>query len=102
VNPAVFKPDAEYKLRVRVRVEKTGREGNAFWAGVYDMARKKGWGQIQPSTAAVGEGYQWFDVATWAPETQQYLWVGPGVFKDGGPSAIKAIHIDRFELVRAE
>jgi hypothetical protein len=71
--------------------------------GVYDMARKKGWGQIQPSTAKVQEGYQWYDVATWTPEADQYLWVGPGLFeKNGGQSAIEAVYVDRFELTRVE
>ncbi len=82
---------------------KTEREGSAFWAGVYDTARNKSWGQIQPNTAAVQEGYQWYDVATWTPEADQYLWVGPGPFmKDGGRSAIEAVHVDRFELTRVE
>jgi hypothetical protein len=101
VNPTVFDPDVKYKLRVRVRVVKTEREGNAFWAGVYDTERKKGWGSIQPHTSAVQEGYQWYDVATWTPEAKQYLWIGPGPFaKDGGQSAIEALYVDRFELVR--
>ena len=103
VNPTVFEPDAKYKLRVRVRVVKTEREGSAFWAGVYDSARKKGWGQVQPNTTAVQEGYQWYDVAAWTPEADQYLWVGPGPFtKDGGQSAIEAVYVDRFELTRVE
>ncbi|MBL7036980.1 MAG: DUF4838 domain-containing protein [Pirellulaceae bacterium] len=103
VNPTVFEPDAKYKLCMRVRVVKTEREGSAFWAGVYDSARKKGWGQAQPNTAAVQEGYQWYDVATWMPEANQYLWVGPGPFtKDGGQSAIEAVYVDRFELTRVE
>jgi hypothetical protein len=103
VNPTVFERGAKYKLRVRVRVAKTDHQGNAFWAGVYDMARKKGWGQIQPGTAQVQDGYQWYDVATWTPEADQYLWVGPGLFeKDGGQSAIEAAYVDRFELTRVE
>ena len=103
VNPMVFEPDRKYKLRIRARVVKTDREGNAFWAGVYDTASKKGWGQIQPSTAKVQEGYQWYDVATWTPEAGQYIWVGPGVFKkDGGQSAIEAVYVDRFELIPAK
>jgi hypothetical protein len=103
VDPAVFEPGAEYKLRVRLRVEKSEREGQAFWAGVYDTRRKKGWGQIQPSTAQVQDGYQWYDVATWAPEAGQYVWVGPGVFpKEGGRSAIEAVFVDRFELTRVQ
>ena len=100
VNPMVFEANRKYKLRIRARVEKTAREGNAFWAGVYDTARKKGWGQIQPSTAKIQEGYQWYDVATWTPEVKQYIWVGPGVFKkDDGQSAIEAVYVDRFDLV---
>jgi hypothetical protein len=105
VNPTVFEPGSQYKLRMRmrVRVVKSDREGSAFWAGVYDTARKKGWGQIQPSTAEVQDGYQWYDVATWTPEADQYLWVGPGTFKkDGGRSAIEAVYVDRFELTRVE
>jgi len=101
VNPTVFEPDTEYKLRVRVRVVKTEREGNAFWAGIYDAARKKGWGQIQPNTSAVQEGYQWYDVATWTPQADQYLWIGPGPFTKGvGQSAVEAVYVDRFELTR--
>jgi hypothetical protein len=99
VNPTVFEADTNYRLRVRVRVAKTARQGNAFWAGVYDVARKKGWGQIQPTTSAVPDGYQWYDVATWTPEANQYLWIGPGPFaKDGGQSAVEAVYVDRFEL----
>ena len=65
--------------------------------------RKKSWGQIPPNTATVEEGYQWFDVAAWPPEADQYLWVGPGPFtKDGGQSAIEAVYVDRFELTRVE
>ena len=103
VNPTVFQPKTKYKLRARVRVVKTERSGNAFWAGVYDSARKKGWGQIQPNTNQVQEGYQWYDVATWAPETNQYLWIGPGPYtKDGGQSAIESVYVDRIELTRVE
>ena len=103
VNPTVFEPEAKYKLRVRVRVDKADREGNAFWAGVYDTARNKGWGQVQPGTAEVEDGYQWYDVAVWKPEADQYVWIGPGVFqKDKEQSAIKALYVDRFELTRTE
>ena len=103
VNPTIFEPDAKYKLRVRARVVKSDHEGSAFWAGVYDMARKKSRGQTQPKTSAVHEGYEWYDVATWVPEVDQYLWLGPGPFKkDGGQSAIKAVYVDCFELTRAK
>ena len=103
-DPVVFEPGAQYRLRMRVRVEKSDREGEAFWAGVYDTARKRGHGQVSPKTTDVGEGYQWYEVATWVPEASQYVWVGPGRFdKQGGqPSAIKAVYVDKYELTKVE
>jgi hypothetical protein len=103
VNPAVFQPETNYLLRARIRVEKTDRNGDAFWAGVYDTKRKKGWGQIQPATSDVSTEYAWYDVATWMPEEGQYIWVGPGPFqKDGGQSAVKAVYVDAFDLQRID
>jgi hypothetical protein len=103
VNPAVFEPGQQYRLRARVRVAKTDRQGSAFWTGVYDTARKKSWGQIQPNTSTVQEGYQWYEVITWTPQADQYVWIGPGPFeKDDGQSAIKAVYVDRFELTRVK
>jgi hypothetical protein len=101
-DPIWFAADARYKVRMRIRVEKTARQGEAFWAGVYDVARKKGHGQISPKTTEVGDGYQWYDVATWLPETNQYIWAGPGRFDKaaGEPSAIQALYVDKFEMVR--
>ena len=103
-DPAVFEPGAQYRLRMRVRVEKGDREGEAFWAGVYDTARTRGYGGVSPTTAEVGDGYQWYDVATWLPEASQYVWIGPGRFdqKGGQPSAIEAVYVDKLELSKVE
>lgn len=103
-DPALFEPETQYRLRVRIRVEKGEREGEAFWAGVYDTARKKGYGGASPATTDVGEGYQWYDVATWLPEAGQYVWVAPGRFdqKGGQSSAIKAVYVDKLELTRED
>jgi len=103
IDPALFEPNTPYRVRIRARVEKGDREGEAFWAGVYDAARKEGVGQIAPTTAEAKDGYQWYDVTTWTPEEGQFIWVGPGQFdkKSGESSAIKAVFIDRFELLRA-
>jgi hypothetical protein len=102
VDPAWFTPAAQYKARMRIKVEKSGTPGKAFWAGVYDTLRRRGFGQIEPQADKVADGYQWYDVATWTPEAGQYLWAGPGQFdkKNGAPSAVKAVYIDRIELVR--
>lgn len=102
VDPAWFTPGAQYKLRMRVRVEKSGTPGKAFWAGVYDTLRRRGFGQIEPQVAQVAEGYQWYDVATWTPAAGQYVWAGPGQYdkKNGAVSAVTSVSIDRIELVR--
>lgn len=103
-DPAQFEPGETYRLRMRVRVEKTGQaDGEAFWAGVYDTVRKTGFGQVQPAVAEVGEGYQWYEVATWVPASGQYVWIGPGRFekdRHAANPAIQAVYVDRMELVR--
>lgn len=106
VDPTWFEPNTTYRVRMRIRVEKTGQaDGEAFWAGVYDTVRKQGYGQIQPKVSQVGDGYQWYDVATWQPEANQYIWIGPGQFpkdKMATNPAIQAVYVDRMELVRVQ
>ncbi len=103
-SQVAFDPGKKYRIRMRVRVEKTpGKEGEAFWSGVYDTKNKKGCGGCDRKTSAVGEGYAWYDVAEWVPETAHYFWIGPGRFdKKNGTSAISALFIDKLELVRAD
>jgi hypothetical protein len=102
VDPGWFTPGAQYTVRMRIKVEKSGTPGKAFWAGVYDTLRRRGFGQIEPLVDQVADGYQWYDVATWTPEAGQYIWIGPGMFdkKNGAASAVKAVSVDRIELVR--
>ncbi|MBI2302112.1 MAG: DUF4838 domain-containing protein [Armatimonadetes bacterium] len=100
VNPDWFDRGAQYKLRMHIKVGKSGRPGSAFWAGVYDAPRARGIGGVQPATSDVQDGYQWYDIATWAPEAGQYLWVGPGPFQGGEKSAIEALYVDKYELTK--
>lgn len=98
-----FDPGATYRLRMRVRVEKApGKSGEAFWAGIYDPKHKKGLGGVDRKVSVVKDGYAWYDVAEWVPERDHYFWIGPGRFdKAGGAtSAIKALYIDKLELIR--
>ena len=95
----------KYRIRMRVRVEKEpGKEGDAFWSGVYDAKNKKGCGGCDRKASAVGDGYAWYDVAEWVPERDHYFWIGPGRFdkKGGATSAIKALYIDKLEVTRSE
>ncbi len=100
-----FDPGVKYRLSMRVRVEKeTGKDGKAFWAGVYDSKNKKGCGNIERNTSAVEKGYAWYNVAEWVPERDHYFWIGPGHFdkKKGETSAIKAVYIDKLKIERLD
>ena len=100
-----FDPGKKYRIRMRVRVEKEpGKEGEAFWVGVYDTKNKKGCGGLERKTADVGDDYAWYDVAEWVPERDHYFWIGPGRFdkQAGATSAIKALYIDKLELLRLD
>ena len=100
-----FDPGKKYRIRMRVRVEKEpGKDGEAFWAGVYDPEHKKSHGGCERKTTAVGDGYTWYDVAEWVPERSHYFWIGPGRFDKNVPnsSAIKAVYVDQLELMRLD
>jgi len=100
-----FDPGRKYRLRVRLRVEKQpGKQGEAFWAGVYDPISKQSCGGVERKTSALGDGYEWVEVAEWVPQAEQYFWIGPGRFdlQGGGASAIQALFIDKLELLRVD
>jgi hypothetical protein len=100
-----FDPGRKYRIRMRACVEKEpGKEGEAFWVGVYDDKGRRSCGGIERKTSDVGDGYAWYDVAEWVPERNHYFWVGPGRFdqKGGASSAIKGLKIDRLELIRVD
>jgi hypothetical protein len=100
-----FDSGKTYRLRMRVRVEKKkDAEGEAFWAGIYDPKNKKSRGGCERKTSVAGDNYTWYDVAEWAPERDHYFWIGPGRFdqQGGGVSAIKALYVDKIELIRLD
>ena len=98
-----FEPGKKYRLRARVRVEKAkDKDGEAFWAGVYSSGAKCGRGGVQPRTKDVGDGYAWYDVATWVPAPDEFFWIGPGRFNADGSSAIKAVYIDKIAFSQIE
>ncbi|MCL1920557.1 MAG: DUF4838 domain-containing protein [Kiritimatiellaeota bacterium] len=96
-----FDPGKRYKIRARLRFDKIpGKEGKAVWAGVYDTKAKKSNGDISRTTTQVSEDYAWYDIAEFTPNTDQYFWIGPGMFDKakGETSAINALYIDQIEL----
>ena len=100
MHRVAFKPGETYRLRVRARVEKLHDGGEAFWAGVYDLAAKCERTRIAPRTEETSARYAWYDVATWEPNGKEFFWIAPGRFGDDGKSAIKAVWIDKLEFSR--
>ena len=104
-SSVAFDPGKKYRIRLRACVEKQpGKEGEAFWAGVYDSKNRRGCGGLERKTSDVGDGYAWYDVADWVPERDHYFWIGPGRFdkQSGATSAIKSLKIDKLELLRLD
>ena len=100
-----FDPGVKYRLSARLRVEKEpGKEGEAFWAGVYDEKNKKGCSSIARKTSDVPEGYAWYVVAEWIPKRDHYFWIGPGRFdKAGGASSpVRAVYLDCLKIERLD
>lgn len=99
-----FDSGQRYRIRVRVRVEKTKEAGGeAFWSGVYDSRNKRSCGQIVVESSDVVDGYQWYDVIEWVPEADHYFWIGPGRFDKQSSRenpGIRAVYIDKLELAR--
>lgn len=98
-----FDPGVPHRIRIRVRVEpEPGRDGEAFWAGIHDPLARQGHGLLAPTTAQAGADYAWYDLPDWTPAPHHYFWIGPGRFdKEHGSSAVRAVFLDKLEIVRA-
>ena len=96
-----FEPGAKYKVRVCLRAEKTG-EGRAFAAGIYNEVSKKSSATVEFATSRVSEDYAWYDIATWTPSTDDFLWIGPGRYDRNADPAVKNIFIDKIAFEKAE
>lgn len=95
-----YDPGTEYTIRVRVRVEKTpGVKGNAFWMGIYDKETEASVSQIVKTADETGDGYAWYDAATWRPAPRQWLWIGAGLYEK--ESAVKAVYVDQIQIIRS-
>ena len=100
-----FEPGATYRLRARIRVEKApGADGTlrAFNTGVYDPVAKEKRGAIEPLLSDVGEGYAWFDIATWEPVGREYFYLAPPAFDPDGKSPVGAVWLDKLEISRLD
>ena len=94
-----FQPGRKYRISVRARVEKQG-EGRAFWCGVYNWERRKGWLQIEPRTSRTPNEYRWYEVGVIEPHPDDQFWFGPGRFDmaGGASSAVKGVFVDQLKF----
>ena len=95
-----FDAGAKYRIRAKLRFEKTGKAGKAFWAGVYDAPAKKSACGMDRSAAEVSETYAWYTIGEFVPNPGQRFWIGPGVYPRDLPGnpAVTAVYIDCLEL----
>jgi len=99
MNRVAFPPGKRIRLRLRARVvPKKGRRGEAFWAGVYDLATRSGAINSSVPVPEDVSGYRWYDIGACLPNAMQTIWIGPGRWPAGGESVIEYVCFDRFEI----
>jgi hypothetical protein len=92
-----FEPQATYSVYVAVRVEKTGNEGQAFGAGIYDDRARADLGAIAIPCAGVADAqYHVYKLNTTTLNENAFLWVAP----TRNAANVKAVWVDRFWIVR--
>jgi len=97
LDGAWLAPDTTYGVYVSVRVDKTGEQGAAFTAGIYDSKNRKSLGHIsQPCKDITSPGYVTYKLGTTNLHDQCYLWVAP----PKNPDNVQAVWVDRFWLVK--
>jgi len=90
-------PNATYDVYVSVRVEKTGEEGLAFTAGIYDTKNRIGLGQTGAQCKDItSDKYVAYKIATTKLHDLVYLWAAP----PKNPENVKTVWVDRFWLVK--
>ena len=100
-----FDPGEKYRVRVHAKVDLTGRQSGvtAFSSGVYDKEEKKSCGDRTVAASQAKNGWAWYDVCTFKPTDDCYVWIGPGRFDKGknteSPSH-RGVWVDAVEIVR--
>jgi hypothetical protein len=89
--------DATYDVYAAVRVEKSGAEGHAFTAGIYDTKNRVDLGQANCTCAALADDqYHVYKLGSAKLHGDVYLWVAPA----GNAENVKHVWVDRFWLVK--
>jgi hypothetical protein len=89
--------NASYAVYAAVRVEKSGDQGNAFSAGIYDTKNQVSLGQTYVACESIADDqYHVYKLGTTKLHGDVYLWVAP----PSNPDNVKAVWVDRFWLVK--
>ncbi len=87
-----------YRVRARVRIDPRSAEGEALWGGIYNPATQIYVANMSVSVKEAKSGYQWVTIAEhWKPDPIDVIWMGPGRFGNGTPSAINGVYLDCVE-----
>lgn len=90
-------PDATYDVFAAIRVEKSGDNGSAFSAGIYDMKNRIDLGQVSTAcNAVVDDQYHVYKLGSAKLHGEIYLWAAPA----GNADQVKSVWVDRFWLVK--
>jgi hypothetical protein len=94
-SPAQFEPNTKYDVYARIRVDKKGDEGSAFWAGIYDSANATAISSIQPGARDIPDkDWHVYKLGTVTPAKGHYVWCGPY----GNPQNIGGVWLDWIEM----
>ncbi len=107
MRSVAYDPGVDYLVRVRLRADvrkDAPPASEVFWAGVYDPVQKRGLGKgLSLKAKDVKDGWAWYDVCTFKPTDDCYVWIGPGRFDKGknteSPSH-RGVWVDAVEIVR--
>ena len=102
IDPRLFTLGAKYKLQMLVRADKTGKNGNAFYAGVHNDRTRKTLAETKTHISKMKDGYHWYDVAVFNAGKDLYVWAGPGPYnrKKGEKAAVKHVYIDKLKFTK--
>jgi len=103
MNRVAFRKGERAHLRIRARVvPRPDAGGEAFWAGVYDLARRTGTLRASIPVSHSEKGYVWHDIGDFEPNAMQTVWIGSGRWPKGGEPAKDCIYFDRIEIKSAD
>ncbi|NLF72686.1 MAG: DUF4838 domain-containing protein [Candidatus Anammoximicrobium sp.] len=91
--------DAIYDVYASIRVEKTGNDGPAFSAGIYDAKNRAGLGHAGCTCAEIADDqYHVYKLGSTRLHGDVYLWAAP----PRNPDNVRSVWVDRFWLVKAK